>query len=73
MINPDESYNRLHDHMMAIARERDWLQIQVDKWRKIADDLAYLHRRCEGLDGAWDEELITYNQAVKETKQGDKQ
>jgi predicted DNA-binding protein len=23
MINPDESYNRLHDHMMAIARERD--------------------------------------------------
>ena len=23
MINPDESYNRLHDHMHAIARERD--------------------------------------------------
>ena len=23
MINPDEQYNRLHDHMMAIARERD--------------------------------------------------
>ena len=23
MNNPQEDYNRLHDHMMAIARERD--------------------------------------------------
>ena len=34
MINPDESYNRLHDHMSAIARERDWLQIQVNELQK---------------------------------------
>ena len=29
MNNPDEEYNRLHDHMHAIARERDALQRQV--------------------------------------------
>ena len=49
MINPDESYNRLHDHMMAIARERDWLQIQVDKWRNIAGNL-YDEMRLRGAD-----------------------
>jgi hypothetical protein len=31
MINPDESYNRLHDHMSAIARERDWLLQEVER------------------------------------------
>ena len=31
MINPDESYNRLHDHMTAIARERDWLLQEVER------------------------------------------
>ena len=31
MINPDESYNRLHDHMAAIARERDWLLQEVER------------------------------------------
>ena len=36
MNNPDESYNRLHDHMMAIARQRDWLLIEVDKWHGLA-------------------------------------
>ena len=29
MNNPEEEYNRLHDHMMAIARERDALQRQI--------------------------------------------
>ena len=29
MINPQEEYNRLHDHCQAIARERDALQRQV--------------------------------------------
>jgi len=40
MINPDESYNRLHDHMMAIARERDWLQKEVDR---LTDELHLAH------------------------------
>ena len=31
MNNPDESYNRLHDHMTAIARERDWLLQEVER------------------------------------------
>ena len=31
MNNPKEEYNRLHDHMMAIARERDWLQLEVER------------------------------------------
>ena len=31
MINPDESYSRLHDHMTAIARERDWLLQEVER------------------------------------------
>ena len=39
MNNPQEEYNRLHDHCQAIARERDWLQREVDKWRNIAGNL----------------------------------
>ena len=31
MINPQEEYNRLHDHCQAIARERDWLQLRVNE------------------------------------------
>lgn len=40
MINPDESYNRLHDHMSAIARERDWLQLEV---QRLTDELNLAH------------------------------
>ena len=40
MKNPDESYNRLHDHMMAIARERDWLKSEVDR---LTDELYLAH------------------------------
>ena len=40
MINPDESYNRLHDHMTAIARERDWLQKEVER---LTDELHLAH------------------------------
>jgi hypothetical protein len=36
MNNPSEHYDRLHDHMMAIARERDWLQLEV---KRLADEL----------------------------------
>jgi hypothetical protein len=37
MSNPSEHYDRLHDHMMAIARERDWLQSEV-----IASQMSYI-------------------------------
>ena len=40
MRNPDESYNRLHDHMTAIARERDWLQTEV---QRLTDELYLAH------------------------------
>jgi hypothetical protein len=41
MINPQEEYNRLHDHMSAIARERDWLLVQLDKWINIAKMMSH--------------------------------
>ena len=36
MRNPDQEYDRLHDHCQALARERDWLQIEVTKWQGLA-------------------------------------
>lgn len=33
----DKDYLILHDHMMAIARERDWLQKEVER---LTDELA---------------------------------
>ena len=40
MSNPLEQYNRLHDHMSAIARERDWLQLEV---QRLTDELELAH------------------------------
>ena len=40
MSNPSEHYDRLHDHMMAIARERDWLQLEVNR---LTDELHLAH------------------------------
>ena len=40
MQNPNEEYNRLHDHMTAIARERDWLQKEV---QRLTDELFLAH------------------------------
>ena len=40
MKNPDQEYNRLHDHMMAIARERDWLKLENDR---LTDELNLAH------------------------------
>ena len=40
MMNPSEHYDRLHDHMMAIARERDWLQSEVNR---LTDELHLAH------------------------------
>ena len=31
MRNPNDEYDRLHDHMTAIARERDYLQRRVEE------------------------------------------
>ena len=36
MRNPSEEYNRLHDHMMALGRERDALQLML---HELADHL----------------------------------
>ena len=40
MQNPNEQYSRLHDHMTAIARERDWLQSEV---QRLTDELQLAH------------------------------
>jgi len=40
MRNPDEEYNRLHDHCQAIARERDWYKSEVDR---LTDELHLAH------------------------------
>jgi len=40
MNNPSEHYDRLYDHMMAIARERDWLQTEV---ARLTDELYLAH------------------------------
>jgi hypothetical protein len=40
MINLQEEYNRLHDHCQAIARERDWLQLEVNR---LTDELHLAH------------------------------
>ena len=33
MKNTNDEYDSLHDHCQALARERDWLLIQLDKWQ----------------------------------------
>jgi predicted nuclease with TOPRIM domain len=40
MNDPREEYNRLHDHMSAIARERDWLLKEVER---LTDELELAH------------------------------
>ena len=38
MNNPNEQYNRLHDHMTAIARERDYANQQLDSIKRLLDE-----------------------------------
>ena len=38
MNNPKEQYNRLHDHMTAIARERDYANQQLDAIKRLLDE-----------------------------------
>ena len=40
MNDPREEYNRLHDHCQALARERDWLQLEV---ARLTDELYLAH------------------------------
>ena len=39
----------LSEHLQAVGRERDWLFLQVDKWRNIAGNL-YDEMRLRGAD-----------------------
>ena len=38
MNNPKEQYDRLHDHMTAIARERDYANHQLDAIKRLLDE-----------------------------------
>ena len=40
MRNPDEEYNRLHDHCQSLGRERDWYKSEVDR---LTDELNLAH------------------------------
>ena len=40
MRSPDQEYDRLHDHCQALARERDWLQREVER---LTDELELAH------------------------------
>lgn len=40
MRNPEEEYNRLHDHCQALGRERDWYKSEVDR---LTDELELAH------------------------------
>lgn len=39
MRNPNDEYDRLHDHMTAIARERDWAVRTIDALTKQLEEL----------------------------------
>ena len=38
MRNPNDEYDRLHDHMTAIARERDYANHQLDEVKRLLDE-----------------------------------
>ena len=54
MSNPNEQYDRLHDHCQAIARERDWLQLEV---QRLSRELALVNETLL--------ETLTFEQAIK--------
>ena len=47
MRNPNDEYDRLHDHCQALARERDGLQIRImtllSKIEQLTDELYLAH------------------------------
>jgi prefoldin subunit 5 len=50
----DKDYGILHDHMSAIARERDWLQLEV---QRLSRELALVNETLL--------ETLTFEQAIK--------
>ena len=54
MSNPNEQYDSLHDHCQAIARERDWLQLEV---QRLSRELALVNETLLGT--------LTFEQAIK--------
>ena len=54
MSNPNEQYDSLHDHCQAIARERDWLQLEV---QRLSRELALVNETLL--------ETLTFEQAIK--------
>jgi chromosome segregation ATPase len=38
MRNANDEYDRLHDHMTAIARERDYANQQLDAIKRLLDE-----------------------------------
>jgi hypothetical protein len=48
MNNPSEHYDRLHDHMSAIARERDWLLLEVERLKmKLMSEIDAISKTLE--------------------------
>ena len=61
----------LSEHLQAVGRERDWLLLQVDKWRNIAGNL-YDEMRLRGADCLYRHEDAT-NDCVKDYELADTQ
>jgi len=51
MRNPDEEYNRLHDHCQAIARERDHANRRIAELEKRIQDLDAILKLAQTLLG----------------------
>ena len=50
MRNPNDEYDRLHDHMTAIARERDYANQQLDAIKRLLDEVTKeLHQAQDEL------------------------
>ena len=62
----DPSWDENTTAMWAMSEEIVKLRKEIVKWRKIADDFAYEHRKRYGLDGAWDKVNVAYDKAVSD-------
>ena len=51
MNNPQDEYNRLHDHCQAIARERDQCNRRIAELEKRIDDLDAILKLAQTLLG----------------------
>ena len=64
MRNPNDEYDRLHDHMTAIARERDYANQQLDAIKRLLDETT------KELQQAQDELILAIEALVR--ARGDK-